>query len=166
MEEAVTIPWHSLLVQTYNCGLLFLMLYLLIRKPMRAHFAQRAESYRELVDRAESARREAENNHTAIKSRLNELEASASRNVQRAQAEAIELRTRLNQEARDLSAKLEREAQRMVINEGEKAKMELRRELLGQALGAARNDMEKNLTTKAQKKLQNEFVEKIEMVNQ
>src|SRR3569623_813578 len=72
----VTIPWHSLEVQAINCFLLFGVLGWLIAKPLKRHLAERAQTYRELVDRADNARKEAEKSKNDMKLRMDKLEAN------------------------------------------------------------------------------------------
>lgn len=160
----VTIPWDNIFVQAFNFVFLFGVLAFFLRKPLKAHFAQRAQTYQELVDRAEAARKEAEQTHHAIKERLTKLESSAEQSVERARSEAAELRSRMLQEAKMLAQKLEQEAQRTAMHELEKAKAELRKELLQKALANSEETLKKSLGTNEQKKLQNEFVQKIEVV--
>jgi F-type H+-transporting ATPase subunit b len=163
-HEAVTIPWDSITVQTFNFLVLFGLLGFLLRKPMKKHFAERAQQYQELVDRAEKARAEAEHSNRQIKERLAKLESSSQQNVAQARAEAEELKARLMTEAKSLSAKLEQEAQRATAVELERAKAELRRELLGKALEASEEKLKKGLGSSDQKNLQNEFAQKIDVV--
>ena len=163
--ENIAIPWNSIFVQAFNFALLLGLLGYLLRKSVKQHFIERAQSYQELVDRAEKARSEAETSNHKIKERLQKLEASAGESVARAKAEAEELRARLMQEAKELTVKLQLEAQRSSGVELEKAKAELRKELLESALTASRENLSKTLNSSEQKKLQNEFVEKIEVVS-
>lgn len=164
-HEAVQIPWTNIGVQTINFVILFGFLGWILRKPIKKHFAQRAESYRELVDRAENARREAEKGHALIKERLAKLESSADQSLAQARSEASDLKQRLMNEARTLTQKLEHEAQRSAAVELEKAKAELRRELLSKGLATSEDNLRKGLGTSEQLKLQNEFAEKIEVVS-
>jgi F0F1-type ATP synthase membrane subunit b/b' len=83
-HEAVVIPWANLGVQTFNYLFLFGLLGFFLRKTVRAHFAQRAQTYRELVDRAENARKEAEKTHARMKDKLAKLETSATQSAQQA----------------------------------------------------------------------------------
>lgn len=158
------IPWGSIGVQAFNCGLLFALLFVLLRKGVKAHFAERAVSYQNLVDRAENARREAQRNHDEMKQRLENLESSALQNETRARNEAQELRTRLMVEAKDLTKKMEEDVKRTTAVELEKAKASLRKELLQSALASSAEFLKKGLGSSDQKKLQNEFAEKIEVV--
>jgi F-type H+-transporting ATPase subunit b len=163
-HHEVVIPWGSLFVQAFNFILLFALLTYLLRKAVKSHFAQRAQTYRELVDRAENARRAAERNHTEMKSKLEKLEASAAQSASQAKAEADQLRTKLVEEAKNLSRKMEQEAQRSAQLELEKAKAALRADLLEKATAATEEKFKKSLGSSDQKKLQNEFAEKIEVV--
>lgn len=160
----VVIPWNSLFVQSYNFILLGILLFFLLRKSVKQHFTDRALSYKELVDRAENARKEAEQSHSKIKARLENLEAQAERGVSQARLEAADLRARMLLEAKGLGQKLEEEAKRSATAELEKAKSELRKELLEKAISASNESLKASLGTSDQKKLQNEFVEKIEVV--
>lgn len=162
--EALAIPWGNIFVQAFNLFLLVALLTYLLRKTVKQHFAQRAMEYKELVDRAENARKEAEKTNRNIKDKLAKLEAGAKDNVTRAEHEAQELRERLLKEAKTLGQKLAQEAQRTAVIELEKAKSELRHELLEQALHSSSENLKKSLGSTDQKNLQNEFVEKIEMV--
>jgi len=160
----VAIPWHSLEVQAINCFLLFGALGWIIAKPLKRHLAERAQTYRELVDRADNARKEAEKSKNDMKLRMDKLEANAAKGVEQARSEAAELRTKMMDEAKQLSKRLESEAQRSAQIELEKAKAELRKELLEKAIAATEDKLLKNLSHSDQKKLQNEFAEKIETV--
>ncbi|MGE0526348.1 MAG: hypothetical protein AB7G93_02230 [Bdellovibrionales bacterium] len=160
----VEIPWGPVSVQAFNLGLLIAVLVWILRKAVKAHFEHRAREYKDMVVRAEEAKREAERGRQQIKERLAKLESTAEAGVAQARKEAEELKIRMIQEARDLSLKMEDEARRTTQVELENAKMELRHELLGRALEASRESLQKNLSSNEQKQLQNEFVEKIQVV--
>jgi F-type H+-transporting ATPase subunit b len=163
-HHEVLVPWGSIFVQAFNFIFLGVILFFLLRKAVKHHFAERAETYRELVDRAENARKEAEQTKAQMQARLDKLEAGAAKGVDQARTEAAELRTKMMEEAKQLSRRLEQEAQRTAAVELEKAKAELRNELLEKALVATEEKFKKSLGSSDQKKLQNEFVEKIEVV--
>lgn len=160
----VSPPWSSIFVQAFNFLFLFAVLVYLLRKTVKAHFAHRAAEYKEMVERAENARREAEAAKREVEERLNKLQAGAERTKLDAQAEADQLRARLQSEAKQMVEKLEAEARRAAGVELEKAKAELRAELLQRALASSTESFSKNLGSTEQKKLQTEFVEKIQVV--
>src|SRR5665213_2087612 len=83
-HHEVVVPWNSIFVQVYNFLFLGVVLFFLLRKTVKHHFAERAQTYKELVDRAENARLEAEKSHTAMKVRLEKLELSAAKSVDQA----------------------------------------------------------------------------------
>lgn len=155
------IPWESIFVQSFNFFLLVALLAFLLRKTVKAHFAHRANDYKQMVERADAARREAEQGKKDIEARLNKLESGASDGLTRAKVEAADLKAKLQAEAKDLSQKIEAEAKRSAAVELEKAKDELRRELLDSALQASHLTLKTSLNANEQKRLQSEFVDKI-----
>ncbi|HMN66957.1 MAG TPA: hypothetical protein PKC28_00305 [Bdellovibrionales bacterium] len=162
--HAVDIPWLGIFVQSFNLGLLILLLGFLLRKTVKAYFEHRARDYNQLVARAETAKREAERGHREISERLNQLEAGAEQGLAQARREADELKARMAKEAQALSEKLAEEAKRSAKAEAEKAKAQLRAELLTEAIAASRENLKTTLGSSEQKRLQNEFVEKIQVV--
>lgn len=163
-EGAHHIPWGSIGIQAFNFFLLIGLLGFVLRKTVKAHFAHRARDYQELVQRADAAKREAERGHLEIKARLEKLESGAEEGLRQAREEAATLKQRLQEEARVLSEKLEQEARRSAQAELDKAKDELRRELLESALQASSVTLKTSLGSAEQKRLQNEFVDKIQVV--
>ncbi len=161
--DAHAIPWSNIAVQALNLSLLLILLFLAVRKTISALFANRAKEYQTLVSRAEAARQEAERGKREITERLARLESTADQGVAQARSEAEELRAKMIQEAKALAARLEAEAERTAKIEAEKAKAELRRELLQKALNETREDLKK-LGSTEQKKLQAEFADKIQVV--
>lgn len=160
----VHVPWSSLGVQTFNVLALVFFLVFILRKGAQAHFAHRAKEYTELVQRAQAAKIEAERGHREIKERLEKLEAGSEQSLVQARREADELKARMIAEAREVANKMKDEAQRTIGAELEKAKAELRHELLQSALATSHEVLKSSLGSTEQKKLQNEFVAKIQVV--
>lgn len=158
------IPWTTIFVQGINLVLLLAILTFALRKTVKALFANRATEYKDLVQRADAAKAEAESKHQQMQERMAKLDRSANEGVDQAKIEAAELKNRLIAEAKALSEKLAEEAKRTTAVEIEKGKAELRRELLTEALGAAKSGLQSGLGQSDQKALQNEFVEKIQVV--
>lgn len=158
------IPWTSIWVQFFNFAFLLVVLGFLMRKSVKAHFENRAREYRQLVDRAEAAKAEAEKGRRTMQDRLARLESTAAESGEKARKDAEALRDRMLVEARGLASKIDQEARRTISVEIEKAKAQLRDELLDQGLKNSGEQLKKNLGGADQKKLQNEFVEKIQVV--
>lgn len=161
--DAHAIPWSNIAVQALNSSLLLLLLFFALRKTVSSLFVNRAKEYQVLVSKAESARQEAERGKREISERLARLESQADQGLTQARSEAEDLRAKMIQEAKTLAARLEAEAERTAKIETEKAKAELRRELLQKALNDTREDLKK-LGSNEQKKLQAEFADKIQVV--
>jgi F-type H+-transporting ATPase subunit b len=166
MHEALEIPWKEVLVQAYNVVLLFALLIYLLRKVVIEHFKSRGQTYTELVERAEAAKTAAEKSHREISQKLNELQKSADENLRNAKTEAESMKQKLMAEAQILSKKLEEDAHRSVGFEIEKAKSELRDQLLADAVTASREALKKTVGSTESKRLQTEFADKIQVVGQ
>jgi F-type H+-transporting ATPase subunit b len=165
-HELHGIPWGTIGIQAFNLGLLIAVLIYLLRTMVIEHFKGRGQLYTELVERAEAAKTAAEKSHREIAEKLNELQATADQSLKTAQTEAAALKQKLMAEAQTLAKKLEEDSKRSVDVEIEKAKAQLRGELLFEALGATREALKKTVGSTESKRLQTEFADKIQVVGQ
>jgi len=140
------------------------LLYFLLRKPILSFFTGREQAFKQALVKAESAKREAEAKKREIQNRLNRLEATENESVAQAKAEAAALKARILKEASEFSQKLREEARRASEFEVVRAKHELREELLVQSVTAARKMLADQMAEPDQKRLQTEFVDKIQVV--
>lgn len=140
------------------------VLYFLLRKPVLSFFTGREQAFKQALVKAESAKREAEAKKREIQDRLNRLETTADESVAQAKAEAAALKARILKEASELSQKLRDEAHSATEFEVARAKHELREELLVQSVAAAREMLADQMAEPDQKRLQTEFVDKIQVV--
>ena len=163
-HELHEIPWKTLGVQTFNFIILVGGLIYLLRDAVRGHFSERLKTYSDLVQRAENAKAEAEKSHKEIELRLRHLESSAEKSVDQAAVEAAEVKRKVIADAQVVAKRIQEDAQRSIQIEAEKARVALRRDLLNKALESTQDYFKKNLGTNEQKRLQNEFVEKIQVV--
>lgn len=158
------IPWRTVSIQAFNFLILVAGLAYVLRQPVKEHFAVRLKTYSDLVRRADDAKAEAEKSHREISERIRKLQATADQSIVEARNEAEAIKTRLIAEAKAVSLRIEEESKRSIELEFEKAKVALRKELLSRALEASKEYFQKNLGTTEQKRLQTEFVEKIQVV--
>jgi len=165
-EGPVTVPWGTIGVQAFNVILLFALLVYLLREMVVIHFKGRRQIYTELVERAETAKAAAQKSHNEISRKLADLQKSADDNIRTAKAEAEALKQKLIGEAQTLAKKLEDDAHRAVDIEIEKAKGQLRTELLAEAISVSRDALKKTVGSSEQQRLQTEFVDKIQVVGQ
>lgn len=163
-EYSEGIPWGLIIAQLFNVVALIALGIYFLRDKVIAHFKERRANFVQLVSQAETARQEAEKHQREIQGRLAKLESTAEDSVRRAQSEAAEFKAQIIQEAQALSGRLEQEAKLTATYEVERAKAILRQDLLEQALKVAQEDLSKTLGVSEQKKLQSEFVEKIQVV--
>lgn len=160
-HHEVHIPTESLTVQTFNVVVLLVILFFVLRKATVAHFKHRGEEYSQLVRRAQAAKEEAERGHREIKERLDKLESGAESSLAQARREADEMKVKMLAEAKSVGERLKAEAQRTIATEVEKAKAELRADLLQSALATSQEVLKSSLSASEQSKLQNEFVQKM-----
>ncbi|MCB0364240.1 MAG: ATP synthase F0 subunit B [Bdellovibrionaceae bacterium] len=163
-HDAHHIPWGALGPQFLNFGAVLILILVFGRKPIMAHFQQRHQQYSDLVTRAEKAKDEAETQKRKIFERLTKLEKTSNESIEKARAEAADLKNHIIKDAEKLSQKLETEAGRSALFELERAKNELRSEMIQIAISAAKEALVDEVDDGKQQKLQTEFVEKIQVV--
>lgn len=163
-EHETGIPWKSIVVQLLNLGGLLALLGYLLRKTLSQHFSDRQKIYLDLVSRSEAAREQAEKTRQEVQYKLEELENSSQASLKQAAVEAEELKTKITAEARSVAAKLKEDTERSLKFELERAKNELRAELLAASVESARQVLKDKVNGQEQTKLQSEFAQKIQAV--
>ncbi len=148
-------------LQVINFAIYVALVYFVLRKPVREFFKSRVENYQQALRKAEHAREEAEAKKREIQERLATLENTSESSLANARKEAAAMLERIQREAEEFAQKLKFEANQTVAIELEKAKMELRRELLDQAVAMAEKMLRDKMVENDQKRLQTEFVDKI-----
>jgi F-type H+-transporting ATPase subunit b len=162
--EAEGIP-TSLWLQVANFLIYLALMVYFLRKPIKSYFVTRQEAFRQALIHAKTAKHEAEKRKTEIQERLSALESSAAQSLKTAKSEADAIRARILNEASELSENLRKESARAAQFEIERAKRELREELLGQSMLLATKVLTEKMADPDQKRLQTEFVEKIQVVS-
>jgi F-type H+-transporting ATPase subunit b len=155
----MTVGWQAI-----NFILYIVLLVYFLKKPVVSFFTEREQKYRQALVHGERARKEAELKKREIQQRLNELEGSAEQALTDARQEADALMMQLQKDAQDTATRLREEAARTAIMSIEKAKSEIRAEILTQALDSSRKMLEEKIQEGDQKRLQTEFVVKIQEV--
>ncbi|MES2768423.1 MAG: ATP synthase F0 subunit B [Bdellovibrionota bacterium] len=147
--------------QAINVTLLVALLYGLTRKKVRVYFTSRLETHEQAKKSAQKAFADAQERHAEVTKKLQSLHADEKSTMEKAQAEAMLLKSKLIQEAESLATNIVTDAKKTASYEFEKAKQDLRKEAFDLALKLARADIEKNLNEKDQKNLQRQFVDNI-----
>jgi F-type H+-transporting ATPase subunit b len=159
-EEHHGIPF-SVTLQAINFVLYGGLLFFFLRKPAIAYFRNRHEAYKQALVKAESARREAELKKREMQERLEALELSSAESIEQARVEAEAMKKRIVEEAKSMSTHLRNEARRTAEFEIERAKGQLREELISQSVALSKKMLEEKIGEPDQKRLQTEFVDKI-----
>jgi F-type H+-transporting ATPase subunit b len=163
-HEAIAIPWSDIYPQIFNFALLVALLAWFLRHKIVEFFATRREQFTAALQKAQVAKEHAEKQQADLKERLAKLNNSADENIRNARAEAESLKRQILEEAEALSKMLRAEAQRTAQYEVLRAKAELRRDLLAESIKTARSVLAERLNEPDQRRLQNEFVDKIQVV--
>lgn len=158
------VPWGLIGQQALNLSLLLILLTILLRKKVSAHFAERKVQYKQLIEKAEEAKVAAEKSKREITERLQKLESNADQSIHQARSEAEELKKKIIAEAETLSARLEEEARRTAEFEVERAKLKLRKSLMDEAFLMAKTNLENQVSSNEQQRLKAEFVDRIQVV--
>lgn len=150
--------------QVFNFVLFAMLLFFLGRKKVAGFFSEKETGFRQALLKAEKAKEAADIQKRETQERLMKLQANADTSVTQARAEAEALRKKIVDEATQMSLNLKEEAHRTAQFELERAKAELRAELVDQAMKTAKAILEEKMAEPDQKRLQSEFVEKIQVV--
>jgi len=159
-HHAVEIP-TSLTFQFINFVLYAALLVWFLRKPVKNYFADRESAFNQALVKAKHAKEEAEKNKREVADRLAKLQSSADQSVREAKADAETLKAKIIAEAQDMAKRMREEAQRSATMEIERAKNELREDLLNQSVALSKKILSEKMAEPDQKRLQTEFVDKI-----
>ncbi len=163
MHHAVEIPFHEIGPQIFNFLVFAGLLFYFLRKPTIALFANRASNYHAALNKASQALAEAKAQKQEIENKLTEMKRGHRDSVAQAKREAEQLKLSAVEEARAEAKRMAEEAERTIRVELDKAKAELRNFMLQQAISMADKDLGGQLDANEQKRLQKEFVGKIQV---
>jgi F-type H+-transporting ATPase subunit b len=156
----------DVLYQAINFAIFVGLGFFLLRKPVSRYFSSREQAFKQALVKAQAARQEAEQRKTEIQMRLSKLQSTAEESIEKARAEAEALRSQIVLDAADLAKKLREDAEATADAEIERAKRELREDVLAQSLALSRKVLNEKMAEQDQKRLQTEFVDKIQVVRQ
>jgi F-type H+-transporting ATPase subunit b len=136
----------SLLVQALNFGLLLVVLWRLLYRPLLAKMDERTQAIRKSLDEAQAARAEAQRERESHAARIQaaHVEAQAIRDA--ALKEAAEEQRRLMEAARAEAGRLVEGARAELAQDVRRAQQELRREVSDLAITVAERLIRKSLS--------------------
>lgn len=156
-HEAIHIP-KAVLYQAINVVILIGVLYYFTKQKIKDYFSSRATAHEKAKENAAQAYKEAETQHKDVVLKLTNLKKEETAFVEKAQAEAKELKSKLIREADQIAHNMIQDAKKTAAFELEKAKQDLRKEALEEALLYARENIQKTISPADQKNLEKQFV--------
>ena len=164
---APTLDEHTIktiIYQAINVAMLVGGLVYFLKDGIRTFFVDKQKAFLAHAEKAEAARRAAEQEHMQIKVQLTKLESTADETLSRARAEAADMRNQIIADAQAMSKRIHEEAQTAAHNEFEKARAALRHDLIQQASILAEQSMKNQLSREDHQRLQGDFIHNIEAV--
>jgi F0F1-type ATP synthase membrane subunit b/b' len=158
------IPSRMVTIQTINLGLALVLLVYFTRNSVKNFFLKKFEDYQEEARKSEEAKNQAEKEKKEISLKLERLKNSQAETLAQARVEAEALKRKTLEEAQQISLRLQQEALMASQIELQKAKERLKWDLLTQASDLAQETMKQKVDVTDLKRMGNEFVEKIQVV--
>jgi F-type H+-transporting ATPase subunit b len=149
--------------QLINVLILFGGIYWKLRHQVVSFFNEKRKKYLEEQEKAQKALIAAEHEHHEVKTRLDKLKNNRLDTISKAKADANDLHRQILADAGAMAKKLENEAELAAKIELQRAKNELRETLLKEAFELSHRDIAVKTTTDDQKRLQREFISKVEV---
>jgi F-type H+-transporting ATPase subunit b len=144
-----------------NFALLVIVLFLLLRKPASQAMNDRIKQIENQLSELETKKNEAQNELAEYNKKFMQLEQEAEEIIAEYVKLGNEAKQRILEEAQAATRKLEEQAHKKLEREFEKAKLKLREDVLEQALDKAEKIIKGKITTKDQKRLVDEYLDKV-----
>lgn len=151
--------------QFINVALLVGGLIYFTKDSIIGFFSGRKAAYLEAAQKSAFAREQAEKEFVDLKNKIANIDATRADALKKAQEHAEDVRKQILAESQDVSKRIRDEAELTARLEIQRAQKELREQLLKDSLTAARTVLTKDLGANDQQKLQNEFINNIEVVS-
>ncbi|WP_413292121.1 hypothetical protein ACLSU7_12005 [Bdellovibrio sp. HCB185ZH] len=161
-HHAVEVP-KSVIFQAINIIILIGGLIYFTKDSIVSFFGGRKAAYLEAAQKSAFAREQAEREFVDIKNKLANLQSTHQEQLAKAQAHANDLKNQIIDEAAQVSKRIKDEAELTAKLETQRAQKELRQQLLADSVEAARMVLTKDIGASDQQKLQNEFINHIEV---
>lgn len=158
------VPFKQILYQAINVLIIIVGLIYFLKDSVRKFFKDKKANYLSAAQKAETARRNAEQEHLQIQIRLSKLESSADESISRARAEAADMKKQLIADAETLSKRIRIEAEQAAQLEIERAKSQIREALIRESIKAAKTQFSSQVSNEDQLRLQSDFVSHLQAV--
>ena len=144
-----------------NFVVLLVVLIFILRKPISQALSSRIKDIREQLESLEAQKAEAEKQLAQYNEKLSQLESEAEKIVEGYIKQGNEAKAKILREAEVTAEKLQVQARRNIEHEFGKARQELQREVVEEALVKAEETLKKAITAPDQDKLVDEYLDKV-----
>ena len=148
----------TIIAQILNFLILVVILRAVAYKPVARLLQQRSDKIRNDLDKAEADRKEAEKTLTQYKAQLSDAQQKASQIVEKANLTARQEHDAAVAETRKEIERMKQTAQAEIESERNRAFADMKSQIVTLSLAAAGKIVSKNLDTKENDKLVNEFI--------
>jgi F-type H+-transporting ATPase subunit b len=147
--------------RVYNFAVLFIGLFLLLRKPVANALGSRIKGIKEQLAGLEEKQKETETELAQYEKKLTGLESESDKIITQYIEQGKEAKVRILQEAESEAVKLEEQARRTVEYEFKQAKNKLKENALAQAFTRAEEVITDKITEADQDKLIANYLDKV-----
>ena len=144
-----------------NFAVLFIGLFLLLRKPVKKALNSRIEGIKDQLAELEEQKKEAEKKLEEYNKKLMTLDQEKEKIIEEYLRQGNEAKQRILSEAEQTAQKLEEQAKRNIEHEFKDMKNKLQKEVLEKAIEQAEKLISKNITKDDQEKLVDEYLQKV-----
>ncbi len=155
----------NLIWWTVNFLLLVAILYKFGKEPVTNIFRSRREAIINEYEDLMAKKREAEKKYAELKERLSKLEEEAKRLLESFREQGEREKERIIAEAKENAERIKKQTELFIQQEVARAKAELQKEVAEAAVRLAEEIIRKNITPEDQKRLFNEFIERVERLH-
>jgi len=155
----------SLLIQMLNFGLLLVVLWRFLYRPLLAKMEERSQAIRKSLEEAQAARAEAQREREEHAARIRAAHAEAQAIRAAALTEAAEEQRRLVEAARAEAARLVESAKAELEQDVRRARQQLRREVSDLAIDVAERLIKKSLRDEDHRRLVEDAITRMPNVN-
>lgn len=163
-HHAEGVPVKLVTYQAINMAIIVIGLIYFLKDGVRKAFKERQASYLVAAQKAEAARKEAEDQRLMMMQKISHIENTATESVARARAEAVDMKNQIINEAKSLSQRIKSEAEQSAQAEILRAKKEIRESIIKQAMDLTKDQVEKQVSAADHERLQSNFIQNIQVV--
>jgi F-type H+-transporting ATPase subunit b len=148
--------------QVFNLIIVIAGIVYFARQPISNYLAENKRKYAEQADQFLKTKKEAEEKYAALKSKLEVLDQGYTQNLNQAQAHAEKLKQQMIADAQETVRRIQQDANEVRRIEVEKAKREIKQQMIIEASQLARQVLTRDISGLDQQKLHDGFIQNIQ----